>query len=202
MQRTSIGTAFALVTKSTRSASAPKAEGHRSWRYLRKGTNSGLTHSDTHGDYSITLSAATIRRAPLPKIIDGKVLVGAAVLMYARAIMLVAGGESRMFVGHDHSDGDRNDIRAAEFCACWVSSDPSVFEDGPRRCWQLHERKHQVEALAAALLQEGSLDAAEIAAILSGRPDVTRRSRWNANIVNAESFSRTFGTLTRNPIPM
>ena len=142
--------------------------------------------------------------APLPKIIDGKVLSPrAAVLMYARAIMLVAGGgESRMFVGHDHSDGDRNDIRAAEFCACWVSSDPSVFEDGPRRCWQLHERKHQVEALAAALLQEGSLDAAEIAAILSGRPDVTRRSRWNASIVNAESFSRTFGTLTRNPIPM
>jgi hypothetical protein len=134
MQRTSIGTAFAPVTKSTRSAFAPKAEGHRGWRYFRKGTNSGLTHSDTHGDYSITLSAATIRRAPLPKIIDGKVLVGAAVLMYARAIMLVAGGESRMFVGHDHSDGDRNDIRAAELCACWVSSDPSVFEDGPRRC--------------------------------------------------------------------
>jgi len=101
--------------------------------------------------------------------------------MYARAIMLVAGGESRMFVGHDHSDGDRNGIRAAEFCACWVSSDPSVFEDGPRRCCQLHERKHQVEALAAALLQEGSLDAGEIAAILSGRPDVTRRSRWNAS---------------------
>jgi hypothetical protein len=81
--------------------------------------------------------------------------------MHARAIMLVAGGESRMFVGHDHSDGDRNGIRAAEFCACWVSSDPRSFlrmasEDAGRI---LQARKHQVEALAAALLQEGSLDA-------------------------------------------
>jgi hypothetical protein len=118
--------------------------------------------------------------------------------MYARAIMFLAGGESRIFVGRDHSDGDRNDIRAAEFCACWVSSDPRSFlrmarTDAGRI---LRTRRHQVELLANALLEFGSLDAEQIKAAMSGVPDALRRRQWNSSAVNAASFVNSFGMLS------
>jgi hypothetical protein len=87
-----------------------------------------------------------------------------------------------------------------------AGSVPSRNTQGPQRFSNsqrteaaviLAANKHQVEAIAEALLEQKTLDGAEIEAIISGRPDVLHKKQWAASIANAELFGRTFGALSK-----
>jgi hypothetical protein len=64
----------------------------------------------------------------------------------------------------------------------------------------LAARKHQVEAVAAALIEGKTLDGAEIEAIISESvlsPARKARRRWDAMAVNAALFTASHGGLKR-----
>lgn len=139
-----------------------------------------------------------IRRAPLPKVIDGKpVSSRTAVLLYARTIMLVAAGDAvrNVFGGPHDIGGDSSDIRKAEFYAGRVTSDLETFLNCARvdAARIIRENISKVEAIAAALLSHGQLDGAEIAAVLAGRS--VHRARWSAMEASARRFTASFGGL-------
>lgn len=143
-----------------------------------------------------------VRRSPLPKVINGKPLTPtAAVVLFARAVVAIAGGEAvRMnFAGHYDLERDRNDVAHAEICAGLVTGDPAAFlvmaREDARRI--ITVQSHQVEAVAKALMQFGSLNAGEIEAALSARPDAVRRRQMEVMAANAALFTATHGELKR-----
>ena len=137
-----------------------------------------------------------IRRAPLPKVIDGKpVSSRTAVLLYARAIMLLSAGDAvrRMFPGQ--YAGDHTDIEAARFYAGRTTSDVATFTECARvdAARIICENISKVEAIAAALLSDGQLDGPEITAVLAGRS--LHRMRWMAMEASARRFTAKHGGL-------
>lgn len=143
-----------------------------------------------------------IRCPSLPKVIDGKALSPlVSVWLFANTIVLLAGGEStRMhFSGHYDPHRDSNDIKKAEICASRVTSDPAAFlqmaREDSRRI--IAAQSYQVEAVANALMQFGSLDGGEITAALSGRPDAVRRRQMEVMAANAALFTATHGEVKR-----
>lgn len=132
----------------------------------------------------------------MPKVIDGKsVTTRTAILLYARAIMLVAAGDAVRRVFPSHYAGDRTDIEKAEFYASRVTSDVAAFMKCARvdAARIIRENILKVEAIAAALLSYGQLDGPEITAVLAGRS--LHRMRWMAMEASARRFTAKHGGL-------
>jgi hypothetical protein len=86
-----------------------------------------------------------------------------------------------------------SDLRAEKYISI-LFSDPAAFLDNARAdaVKILTARRHQVEAVAAALIEHKTLDGAEIDDVFSVTPALraerTRRGRWAAAVENASAF--------------
>jgi hypothetical protein len=143
-----------------------------------------------------------IRCPPLPKIVDGKQPLGAetAVLIFAKAVVLLAGTQGeKLFHPHRDAHGrDRGDMLAAKILACNVSANPKAFLDCATAdaARIVIENRHHIERLAAALIEHRTLDAADIADIVTGR-NVFKRKLWGRVIESATLFKLNHGGLER-----
>jgi hypothetical protein len=123
--------------------------------------------------------------------IEGRPLSDATcVLLYGRLIAMLAGLEEDRLSGRPASLS-RSDVRKAMFYAgCIAGTHEAVLAliDRARADAKriLIANKHLVEAVAAALLKEGTLDAEQIEAVILGRLDV--RKQWTAMAAGAAQF--------------
>jgi hypothetical protein len=103
----------------------------------------------------------------------------------------------------DDCGGDLNPNNAAQLPQ--HDLEPRAPRLGHLICDRLYRMGHEpqpipnnvskVEAVAAALLVNGQLNGAEIAAILSGHPHALQRTRWMALEANAKRFTASHGEL-------
>ena|ERR1700730_11294427 len=121
--------------------------------------------------------------------------------MYGRIILAMAGtaGE-RIFFPDMAPLPAPSDMQKAMECAKLITTDLKAaltLLDFARADVKriLIANKYQVEIVAAALLKEGTLDAEQIKAVISGRPDVLRRKRWDAMAASADQFMAMTGGL-------
>jgi hypothetical protein len=141
---------------------------------------------------------------PLHELAGEEFSFATCVFCYARTISFLAGREAeRIFFDQPPDSYSGSDVQAAAFLVTTITNTRKaalVLLDHARidAARILAARKHQVEIIAAALLEQKTLDGQEIDAILSGRPDALRRKRWTATAASAELFkTMTDGGLKR-----
>ena len=134
---------------------------------------------------------------PPRTILEGQPLsAGTCVLLYARMIMALAGKEADRFFKRPETMYPRADMETAAYyslCIAGTHEAALALIDRARLDAKriLVANKHPVETVAAALIEHKTLDAGQIAAILSGRP--IRRKQWTA--AGAELFLAMTGGL-------
>jgi hypothetical protein len=121
------------------------------------------------------------------------------ITLYAQTIQALAGSQSELLFFPERTPMlAASDVQRAAKYAKLVASDlkaAAALLDYARIDAEriLAARRHQVEAIAAALLKERTLDAEQIEAVISGRPDVLRRKQWTAMAASAELFMTMTG---------
>jgi hypothetical protein len=146
-----------------------------------------------------------LRRPPLPKIEGQALRRDTCILLYAYIINRLAGSEAeRLFFPYQPTPpmNASNDIKAATYMAGCVTGKPAALLDLARNdaAKMLAVRKHQIEAVADALMIERTLTGAAIDEILAGvspamRAERARRKEWAAITAGAEAFRLAHGTL-------
>jgi hypothetical protein len=151
------------------------------------------------------ISLHELMQPPLAKIEGQALSKGTCILLYAKIINLMAGKEAERLLFDQPPEHVRSssDMRTAAFLVNCIAGTPKAAlalldfarNDASRI---LTARKHQAEAVAAALVQYRTLDAEQIEAVLAERPGVFRRKQWTAMVASAELFkTMTDGGLKR-----
>jgi hypothetical protein len=125
------------------------------------------------------------------------------VRLYARTVTLLAGTQAELLFYPDREPRiATTDVREAERFAVLVagSSSASLLDDARADAERiLASNKHQVEAVAAALLERKTLDAEEIGDVLSLTPaqssERARKRRWAATVASAAAFGNSLEPL-------
>jgi hypothetical protein len=141
-----------------------------------------------------------LRQVPLAKI-EGKPLsVVTFVFFYAKTICLMAGKEAErlLFDQVPANLWSSSDMRGAAFLASTITGTHKAaltLIDRARADAKriLVANRTSVESLAAALLKEGTLDAEQIEAVISGRHDVLQRKQWSMTAAGAAQFMAMTG---------
>jgi hypothetical protein len=137
--------------------------------------------------------------------VDGRPLSrGTCVLLYAKTINSLAGKEAeRLLSGRFTEISSSSDMLKATFLASYFP-EPASFLGHARRdaASILAARRHQVEAVAEALIEDKTLDRADIDDVLSEfspalRVERARRRQWAAMAATAEQFRMMTGGLVR-----
>jgi hypothetical protein len=148
------------------------------------------------------VSLHDLRCPPLPKL-EGQVLSReTCILLFAKIINMLAGQEAERLFPCQSFMNASSDIKAATFMAGLVTGNPAALLDLARidAARIVAANIHQIESIAAALIEHKTLDGAEIDQILAGmtpaqRAEKLRRKTWTDTIAGAEAFRLAHGGL-------
>ena len=121
------------------------------------------------------------------------------VIIYARTIAAMAGTEAERLLLPDRpppQTGNTGDMKAATHYTGFFTNNPAAILDKATSdaARILAARRHQVEAVARALLEQKTLSGAEIDDVLSEsvtpamRAERSRRRNWSATVERAGAF--------------